>query len=84
MSGTLLLEALRRAADRGVRVRLLLDDHNTHGLDVLLAGLDAHANFEVRLFNPHRFRRWRLLGLLGNFARLNRRMHNNLSRPTAP
>jgi putative cardiolipin synthase len=76
MSGTLLLDALRRAADRGVRIRLLLDDHNTEGLDVLLAALDAHANIEVRLFNPHRMRRWRLVGLLLDFARLNRRMHN--------
>src|SRR5262249_43118234 len=42
LSGTLLLEALRRAADRGVRVRLLLDDINTSGLDPLLASIDAH------------------------------------------
>src|SRR3954463_8873875 len=76
VSGTLLLEALRRAAQRGVRVRLLLDDHNTAGLDGLLAALDSQQHFEVRLFNPHRLRDWRLLGLLADFARLNRRMHN--------
>jgi putative cardiolipin synthase len=76
LSGTWLLDALRRAAERGVRVRLLLDDHNTAGLDTLLAAHDAQRNFEVRLFNPHRLRRWRWLGLLGDFARLNRRMHN--------
>ncbi|HTN66176.1 MAG TPA: phospholipase D family protein, partial [Burkholderiaceae bacterium] len=76
MSGTLLFEALRRAADRGVRVRLLLDDNNTGGLDSVLAALDAHPNIEVRLFNPFRIRRWRALGYLTDFARLNRRMHN--------
>ncbi|HEV2750198.1 MAG TPA: phospholipase D family protein [Gemmatimonadales bacterium] len=76
MSGTLLFAALRRAADRGVRVRLLLDDNNTVGLDAVLAALDAHANIEVRLFNPFKLRRWRLLGYLTDFTRLNRRMHN--------
>ncbi|HEX9506235.1 MAG TPA: phospholipase D family protein, partial [Acidimicrobiia bacterium] len=68
--------ALRRAADRGVQVRLLLDDNNTAGLDPVLAALDAHPNIEVRLFNPFRVRRWRLLGYLTDFKRLNRRMHN--------
>src|SRR6185312_10447800 len=76
LSGGLLFAALRRAADRGVRVRLLLDDNNTVGLDSLLAALNAHPNIEVRLFNPFRFRRWRILGYLTDFARLNRRMHN--------
>ena len=59
MSGTLLFDALRRAADRGVRVRLLLDDNNTAGLDATLAALDAHPNIEVRLFNPFGARSWR-------------------------
>ena len=76
MSGTLLLEALHRAADRGVRVRLLLDDNNTAGLDPWIAALDAHANIEVRLFNPFKHRRWRLLDYVVDFARANRRMHN--------
>lgn len=76
LSGTLLFEALHRAADRGVRVRLLLDDNNARGLDPLLAALDAHPNIEVRLFNPFLHRRWRALGYLTDFSRLNRRMHN--------
>src|SRR2546430_8328505 len=76
MSGTLLLEALHRAADRGVRVRLLLDDNNTTGLDPWIAALDAHPNIEVRLFNPFKHRRWRVLDYLVDFARVNRRMHN--------
>ena len=74
-SGGLLFDALRRAADRGVHVRLLLDDHNTSGLDAMLAALDHHPNLEVRLFNPFK-RPGRLLGYLVDFSRLNRRMHN--------
>ena len=76
LTGTLLLDALRRAADRGVRVRLLLDDNGTSDLDDSLAALDAHPKIEVRLFNPFRNRNWRPLGYLFDFARLNRRMHN--------
>ncbi|MDR2876645.1 MAG: phospholipase D family protein [Chromatiales bacterium] len=76
LSGTLLFEALHEAAERGVRVRLLLDDNNTYGLDTLLAALDAHPNIEVRLFNPFMQRHWRVLGYLINPLRLNRRMHN--------
>ena len=76
MSGTLLFEELHDAADRGVRVRLLLDDNNTTRLDLILSMLDAHSNIEVRLFNPFMHRRFRALGFLSDFARLNRRMHN--------
>lgn len=76
MSGRLLFEALRRAADRGVRVRLLLDDNNTIGLDTLLAALDSHPNIAIKLFNPFVLRRWRTLNFLIDFLRLNRRMHN--------
>ena len=68
LSGTLLLDALRRAAERGVRVRLLLDDNNTSDLDETLAALDAEPTFAVRQWGP--------LGYLFDFARLNRRMHN--------
>lgn len=75
-TGTLLFAALRRAAERGVRVRLLLDDNNTVGLDPTLAVLDAHPHIEVRLFNPFALRQARMLGFLTDFSRLNRRMHN--------
>jgi putative cardiolipin synthase len=75
-TGTLLLGALRAAAVRGVRVRLLLDDNNTAGLDGALALLAAQPNVQVRLFNPYTSRHARLLNLLGDFGRLNRRMHN--------
>jgi putative cardiolipin synthase len=76
ISGALMFDALRAAADRGVRVRLLLDDLGSSGIDATLAQLDAHPNIEVRLFNPFAMRRGRLLGYLTEFARLNRRMHN--------
>lgn len=76
LTGTLMLDALRSAAARGVRVRLLLDDNNTAGLDPILAALDRAPNIEVRLFNPFGMRRWRSLGYLTDFSRLNRRMHN--------
>jgi putative cardiolipin synthase len=75
MTGTLLFEALHAAADRGVRVRLLLDDNNTSGLDQTLAALDSHPNIEVRLFNPFVIRKPRI-GYLTDFSRANRRMHN--------
>ena len=63
-SGTMLLYDLYNAAERGVRVRLLLDDNNTRGLDDLIAVLDYHPNIEVRLFNPFTNRKLRFLGYL--------------------
>jgi len=75
-TGLLLFEALWEAAERGVRVRLLLDDNGVAGLDDTLATLDAHANVEVRLYNPFTVRGMRALNYLTEFGRLNRRMHN--------
>ena len=76
LTGTFLLDALRQAANRGVRVRLLVDDNNTKGLDATFAAMDSHPLIEVRLFNPFMQRKYRWLGYLTNFGRLNRRMHN--------
>ncbi len=76
LSGTLLMKALIDAADRGVRVRLLLDDNNTAGLDTALAAVDSHPRIEVRLFNPLAIRRPRAAGYLADLSRVNRRMHN--------
>ncbi len=77
LTGTLLLEALHQAADRGVRVRLLLDDDGIpSSLDDTLASLQARPNIEVRLFNPFVIRKPKFIGFLTDFARLNRRMHN--------
>ncbi|MGI0152383.1 phospholipase D family protein [Pseudidiomarina sp. WS423] len=75
-TGTLLFEELHAAADRGVQVRLLLDDHNTAGLDAILFGLQRHPNIQIKLFNPLKLRRPRWLNYLLEFRRLNRRMHN--------
>ncbi len=76
LTGYLLLDALQRAAERGVRVRLLLDDNGISGLDAAIATLDAHPNAEVRLYNPFNLRRLKLLSFTFDFFRLNRRMHN--------
>ncbi|WP_051532325.1 phospholipase D family protein [Brackiella oedipodis] len=76
ISGHLLFQHIYQAAQRGVRVRLLLDDNNGAGKDDLLMQLNAHKNIEVRLFNPFMQRKLRYLGFLTDFSRLNRRMHN--------
>lgn len=75
--GRVFLKALLNAADRGVRVRLLLDDILTSGYDTGMLALDAHPNFEVRIFNPfNRGAAGRTLGAAASFKRINRRMHN--------
>jgi putative cardiolipin synthase len=78
-TGNLLHNEILRAADRGVRVRLLLDDMNVHGSHTVLAALDRHPLIEVRLFNPTRAREGTIargVELLLRFVSLNRRMHN--------
>ncbi|PRY95762.1 putative cardiolipin synthase [Hasllibacter halocynthiae] len=76
LTGLLLLDALWRAAERGVRVRLLLDDNGTDGLDPYLAWVGRHPRIEVRLYNPFNLRRGKRLAYAFDFPRLNRRMHN--------
>lgn len=79
-SGLTLLARLAAAADRGVRVRLLVDDNNLAVSDVVAAQLGSHDNIEVRVFNPFAGRiRWLrpFEGLL-RLKRLNRRMHNKI------
>ncbi|OOE41813.1 phospholipase D family protein [Salinivibrio kushneri] len=71
----LIIWRLYEAAERGVRVRVLLDDMQSRD-DSSLAYLDAHPNIEVRLFNPHQYRISRVLSWLTDGKRLNRRMHN--------
>ncbi|MEL6448654.1 MAG: phospholipase D family protein [Pseudomonadota bacterium] len=75
-SGALLADALWKAAERGVRVRFLLDDVFTSAPDSGLHALDSHPNIEVRLFNPISRRGFHTLNFLGHFRRANRRMHN--------
>jgi len=72
--GRAFIGSLLRAADRGVRVRLLLDDILTKGYDAGMAALDSHPNFEVRIFNPFAARKSRVT--ITDIARVNRRMHN--------
>lgn len=67
---------LLRAADRGVRVRMLLDDFGHDGQEKRLAALAQHPNISVRLFNPFSNRAMPYLDFLTSFKRVNRRMHN--------
>ena len=75
-TGFLMFEEMWKAAERGVRVRMLLDDNGIAGLDPTIAALDSHPNIEVRLWNPYVNRGLKALGYLTDFKRLNRRMHN--------
>jgi len=75
-SGRMMLKALLAAADRGVKVRLLLDDNGIPNMDPILASLGAHPNVAVRLFNPSTIRSPKLFGYTFDFFRMNRRMHN--------
>lgn len=81
-TGTLLIYRALRAAQRGVRVRLLIDDLDVGDRDSDLALLAAHPNVQVRVFNPFSTRGAaglsRALDYLSGGARLNRRMHNKL------
>jgi putative cardiolipin synthase len=75
--GRAFLLALLQAADRGVRVRLLIDDMFTSGYDSGLAALDSHPNLEIRIFNPfHRGTGGKIKSAVTGFRRINRRMHN--------
>jgi putative cardiolipin synthase len=76
--GRVLLARVMRAADRGVRVRLLVDDIHTKGQDLAFAAIASHPNIEVRVFNPFARGRLRLTQFLGRFEGLNRRMHNKM------
>lgn len=76
MTGLLMMQALRDAADRGVTVRILVDDNGIDGLDPILSELNAHPFIEVRLYSPFTLRKFKIAGYLFDFLRLNRRMHN--------
>ena len=82
-TGRWLLRALRDAAERGVRVRLLIDDFYTGGQDELFLAFAAHKNVEVRIFNPFcclrdKGKAPRFLASAGDCKRVNHRMHNKL------
>lgn len=75
-TGILLVDRLLAAADRGVRVRLLLDDLDTADKEHGLMVLDSHPNIEIRLYNPFAYRGNRAAGFVTDLSRVNRRMHN--------
>jgi len=81
MTGRLLGREVLKAAARGVRVRLLIDDIKLHGLDDTMLALDRHPGIEVRIFNPGRVRKHaigRAIEMLLRAVRMNCRMHNKL------
>lgn len=73
---TLFTAYLLAAANRGVRVRLLLDDMSQADSEFDLVALAQHPNFEIRLFNPFPNRAFPSLGFLTNYTQLSKRMHN--------
>jgi putative cardiolipin synthase len=79
-SGRLMAAHVLAAAERGVKVRLLLDDINVGDRDQVLAILDSHPRIQVRVYNPFRHRsglaKW--VGALAELGRINRRMHNKV------
>src|SRR6185436_9142146 len=81
-TGKLLTNAVLQAADRGVRVRVLIDDGETIAGDDQLVALDAHPQVEVRIFNPFIYRGhfmfMRALEFTFSIARLDYRMHNKM------
>jgi putative cardiolipin synthase len=82
-TGVLLFDRLLKAADRGVRVRLLVDDFVFAPKDHSVAAITRHPNFDLKIFNPGNVRN-SMFGLsstvdfLFNLKELNRRMHNKL------
>lgn len=76
--GNLMLSELLQAADRGVKVRLLIDDQNGRQLDPQFKALMLHPNIQIRLYNPYKFRTLRIFDYLFRAKQINRRMHNKL------
>lgn len=80
--GMNILSHLLAAADRGVRVRLLLDDSFTVHEDMVLHDIDLHPNIELRIYNPYHHRPQSMAGRtlfnLGDFNRVNHRLHNKV------
>jgi cardiolipin synthase C len=77
-TGRVLASKLLAAADRGVRVRVLIDDNNLQGRDFAFAALDQHPNLEIRVFNPFAHRGMHILDFLTAYDRVTRRMHNKV------
>lgn len=76
--GQMILQELLKAANRGVKIRLMIDDQNGTQLDEVLKVLSAHPNFEIKLFNPYKFRKLRIIDYIFRLQNINHRMHNKL------
>lgn len=76
--GRLMLHELLKAADRGVKIRLLLDDQNGTKLDPQLKALSAHPNISIKIYNPYKYRKFRVMDYLLRTMKINYRMHNKL------
>ncbi len=74
--GRLFTDLLLKAADRGVRVRLLVDDMDLEGRDLGVAAADSHPNMEVRIFNPFSRKTGRTMQFVTRLGSVTRRMHN--------
>ncbi len=74
--GALLTDQLLKAADRGVRVRLLVDDMGIEGRDLGVATADSHPNMEIRIFNPFSRKTGRTSQFVTRLGSVTRRMHN--------
>lgn len=74
--GALALYDIIQAADRGVKVRILIDDNNAKQMEGIFLALSQHVNINVKLYNPYKFRNLRALDILLDLKRVNRRMHN--------
>ncbi len=79
LAGSLIWLALYSAAERGVKIRLLLDDVFTTAQDDQIASLNAHPNVEIRVFNPLSRNSTVAVNFLLDFSRVNRRMHNKVT-----
>ena len=79
-TGKLLLGAALYAADRGVRVRMLVDDLKFRDIDRVMAALNTHPNIEIRVFNPFGASQYGMVERTANFFTkidsFTRRMHN--------
>ncbi len=76
--GNLMLHELLKAADRGVKVRVLIDDQNGTKLDSQLKALITHPNIQVKFYNPYQFRHFRVMDYIFRLKLINHRMHNKL------
>ncbi|NOR56589.1 MAG: hypothetical protein GQ531_10345 [Sulfurovum sp.] len=75
-TGRLLAKSVIEAADRGIKVRVLLDDIGLESRDTMLSSVNAHPNIQIRIFNPFEDRTFHNLNFLRDFDRVNHRMHN--------